>query len=223
MFDLTDDERDRLNSTRESQAKKYRQQLRMTRNKTFAINLVRNLYSQVDTQVVRAKERGLQFDCTSGCNFCCSLRVEVVPPEVFLIARELRKQPKQDFEIQLKKISAQASYANGLNMGRYDRPCALLKDGRCSVYDIRPSMCRKLNSLDVEACRRPGTDAPEDEQMVSNIAAIVVGANEGYGQAKFPNDSHELGQALWVALTDEKAEDRWFSGDTVFQALPDSY
>lgn len=224
MFNSTDGERDEVSKALEAQEKKYYGQLRVTRNKTFAINLVRNLYSQIDAKASQAiKVRGVKFHCKPGCSYCCSLRVEAVPPEIFLLARELRKLPKLEFDALLDQISAQARYANGLRMESYDRPCALLKEGRCSIYDFRPGMCRKLYSLDVNACQTPGADAPEDKELFTDIAALVVGANEGYGRAKFPNDSHELSQALWVALTDEKAEDRWFNGDEVFPVLPDRY
>ncbi|MGC4080640.1 MAG: YkgJ family cysteine cluster protein [Vicinamibacterales bacterium] len=33
-------------------------------------------------------------------------------------------------------------------------PCPLLVDDLCSVYDVRPLVCRSYNSTSVEACRR---------------------------------------------------------------------
>lgn len=221
-LDLTEDERRDMDTVTQAQSQKYQRQLRSNRNKTFAITLIRTLHNQIDTQAKQAiAERGIQFDCRPGCDHCCSLRVEVLPPEVFLIARELKKLPKDDLASLVSKIEDQADYARGLSMGNYRRPCVMLEDGRCSIYEVRPSMCRKLYSLDVKSCNTPAMNALEDSRLFATIASITIGANEGYGKAKLPNYSHEFAQALLVALSDKDAEDRWYKGEHIFPMLPD--
>lgn len=223
-LELTEDERRDMDTVTQAQAQKYQRQLRTNRNKTFAITLVRTLHSQIDTQAKQAiAERGIQFDCRPGCDHCCSLRVEVLPPEVFLIARELQKLHKDDLAVLISQIKDQADYAQGRTMGNYRRPCVMLKDGRCSIYEVRPSMCRKLYSLDVNTCRTPGMETLEDSKLFAKIASITVGANEGYGRAKLPNFSHEFTQALLVALSEKDSEDRWYKGHQVFPMLPDQH
>lgn len=223
MPEFTLQERTQINAAAAAQQKNIYRQLKATRNKTFAINLIRTVHHQIDSHAAkRKKDPGVHFDCKPGCNSCCSLRVEVLPPEAFLIARELSKLPEPALSELKARVASQAAYANGLTMGQFRRPCALLVDGRCSIYAVRPSMCRKLYSQDVEMCKIHGAEIPEDPSLFMQIAVITVGANDGYGQAKFPNFSHELGQALLVALTDDQAEERWYRGEQVFPMLPDS-
>jgi Fe-S-cluster containining protein len=40
--------------------------------------------------------------------------------------------------------------------------CPLLVDGACGIYDFRPAMCRKYNSLDSVKCEDPYAQIPED-------------------------------------------------------------
>jgi len=75
----------------------------------------------------------------------------VTTPELFRIARRLRER------LSGAEIAALVTSIDGVLAERKagNRPnCALLKEGRCSVYEARPLMCQGWNSLDAGACER---------------------------------------------------------------------
>ncbi len=62
--------------------------------------------------------------CSSGCDKCCLVERSVFPIEAELIRRYVATNP----------IENRAESAVG--------SCAFLELGRCTVYDVRPSICR---------------------------------------------------------------------------------
>jgi len=217
MDDLSASEKLEIANLVQNQEKQLARKLTTNRNKIFAINAIRALHEQIDVLTEKIiKKPGLHFDCKAGCSYCCSLRVAAVPAEVFLIARHL-KQLSTGAQITLMdKLKIHAEAARGVVMEEHFLPCPMLADGRCSVYAIRPAMCRRYLSLDVEECKKPDACASEDREMVVKSSALIFGTGQAYSRAKLSNQNHELGQALLVALTDPSAEDRWYRGEQVF-------
>lgn len=202
--------------------KEYKKRLRSNNNSAFAINLVSDLHRKIDDAVTQAKDSGANFGCKKGCHYCCTFRVEALAPEVFYIAKHLKanlSQPALDDLIEkLKKHSEQAQ---GLGYLEHLLPCPLLDNGNCSVYEQRPSMCRKYNSLDAKLCEDPYAEIPEDDTLLKTSGALLHGTVQAYTDKKASAEAHELGQALLIALTDATAEKKWFKGQPVFAALPD--
>lgn len=66
--------------------------------------------------------------CKSGCSSCCHYPVRVSELEVRYIERKTRHTSR------LRKGVAQHWHGT---------PCPLLKDGRCSIYEHRPYVCRR--------------------------------------------------------------------------------
>jgi Fe-S-cluster containining protein len=65
--------------------------------------------------------------CRAGCTGCCHYEVKIYPVEASYIARNsdrpLRKEP-----------SGKDTF--------HGKPCVFLHDERCSIYDVRPLVCR---------------------------------------------------------------------------------
>lgn len=74
------------------------------------------------------------FECRAGCSQCCGVRFGVFAVEATRVAAALTRLAHDDPRLRAR-VRAQA-----------DDPrhgaCALLVDGRCSVYDERPLICR---------------------------------------------------------------------------------
>lgn len=70
--------------------------------------------------------------CSRGCTSCCHYNVDVFPIEAERIekrtglARSTGPHPRQNF---------------------HGAPCTFLKDGICSIYEVRPMACRKHVAL----------------------------------------------------------------------------
>jgi hypothetical protein len=95
--------------------------------------------------------------CRKGCSYCCHVAVEATVPEILAIARFVRERFTQEERDRLMEaVDANIEATEGLS-GRerfFSRtPCPLLRDGACSVYEVRPVNCRSWHSEDAERCR----------------------------------------------------------------------
>lgn len=72
------------------------------------------------------------FSCAEGCDSCCHRRFSVFAIEARPIVRALARLDP-DLRERIRQQADDPEHA--------DR-CALLVDGRCSVYDARPLICR---------------------------------------------------------------------------------
>lgn len=75
--------------------------------------------------------------CDKGCSSCCKMNVKISQIEANLIAEKTGMQSKQ--------LPSSRSYKPDEFMGV---PCVFLKEGSCSIYEIRPFMCRNHVSFD---------------------------------------------------------------------------
>jgi hypothetical protein len=103
------------------------------------------------------------------------------------------------------------------------RPCALLVDNRCSIYAVRPILCRGWTSYDVAQCEQALHQA-EDNLSVDNDARIRQAASDieqellaATRDAGLPTRQLELTAALRIALESPDASERWTRGEDVFQ------
>lgn len=75
--------------------------------------------------------------CGKGCSSCCKMNVKISQIEANIIAERTGMQSKQ--------LPSSRSYKSDQFMGV---PCVFLKEGSCSIYEIRPFVCRNHVSFD---------------------------------------------------------------------------
>jgi Fe-S-cluster containining protein len=166
-------------------------------------------------------------DCAAGCHHCCHLRVEARPHEIFLLAHHISTQVDDTTRRRMmEKLAQTVARVAPLSADEHIRagiPCALLEDGRCSVYAARPAACRKYYSMSVDTCRDAHADphAPlsrdiENETLRLAGNAIALGHAQGIDDAQLNASLVELQQALLKALTTNKPEKRWRDGKKPF-------
>ena len=173
------------------------------------------------------RERNVQLACREGCSVCCSLRVDVLAHEVFLIADHIRRAFSADeMAALLLRLAAHAEKVLPLTPCEHatrNITCPLLQNDRCSIYAVRPHACRRHHSQDLSACQYT-FDHPEDletpaahdrelfraltEAMHENIAA--------YAQLGFDPTIYELGTALHEALHEREARQHWQDREEAF-------
>ena len=151
--------------------------------------------------------------CAAGCSHCCHLTVEVSAPEASLIAAHLRatESPKRQAQI-AAQVRTTALRVRGLSPEERVRaavPCALLHEGQCSVYDVRPLGCRSWNSRDAGVCAKVMADGSGDLRPVqdqrpfgieSGVRAGFTAALKEVGFAERAEERLELNAALAAAL-----------------------
>ncbi|WP_020173298.1 YkgJ family cysteine cluster protein [Methyloferula stellata] len=173
-----------------------------------------------------ASEKGAE--CASGCSFCCHQMVLSTPLEIFGIARYILDAKSETEIARLKERLATRAMLPLDVQSRHgaDKPCPLLEDNRCSVYEHRPSLCRTMLSTSRSACE---TSLTSQEQRVPFIAEPVVisflmqlGIDYALIKLKgLSTEKVELSRALLIALADfEPAFQTWIDGR---EAFPDCH
>ncbi len=222
MLHLNERERLEVQNIFVTTEKEYRKKLRANKNSIYAINLVGDLHSKIDAVIESVRVKGTKFGCKKGCSFCCDLRVEVLAPEVFYIAKKLKADmSKSEMQTFIDKLQIYAGKATGLRFDEHIIPCVMLEDGACGIYSYRPMMCRKYNSLDAQVCEDPHAQVPENTEVVVKTGAIGKGFADSYESRSLSAIPHEFGQALLIALTDSKSEQKWAQGKEVFVRIPE--
>ena len=159
----------------------------------------------------------VQHACAPGCFFCCYLPVDVLAPEAFRIAAHLKR---------TRSPGELAAVASRLGAhGQHDfgtRPCVFLDHGRCSIYEVRPMVCRGYNSLSKERCEAFYNDASvdlkgtKDHQAGSLAEAMEEGVIAGLNALGLDAQWYELPSAVLRALETPAGASRWARGEAVF-------
>jgi hypothetical protein len=110
------------------------------------------------------------FACREGCDQCCHARFGVFELEAAPIRERLARMSKEDPKLRAR-VRAQAD-----DPAHADR-CALLVDGRCSVYEERPLICRSqglplLVDERVDWCPLNFTDGSPPRESVLSLDAL---------------------------------------------------
>lgn len=170
---------------------------------------------------------GVAVACRAGCSYCCHLRVEIRPHEAFLLAHHIATRCTPETRERLVgRITTTRRRLEALTPAEHIRagiPCALLEDGRCSVYEARPAACRKYYSQSVDTCRNAfnDTSAPltgELEHELVRLAGngIALGHARGLEEAGRDASLYELHAALSEALANPRAAERYRRGKRAF-------
>lgn len=166
--------------------------------------------------------------CREGCAWCCYVQVAVTAPEALVVVAHLRETRSAD-ELRAvhERIVELDNQTRGLgHVERADRQyrCALLVDDRCSVYAVRPLMCRGLASFDDAVCKLAWeTDAnnvpiPVHRGQRIAVSAVEKGLMDGLADASLDGRQLELTAALRIAIETPDAAEHWLAGEPIFEA-----
>lgn len=158
-----------------------------------AAGLIGIMHAQLDDAISRRDAAvGNRMACTKGCNACCRFAVVVTEGEAIAVAEYLSRPENADARARFEGAypawraalgdlvdrtaearSGPEAYQWTLAVRRSLAMCAFNHDGLCSIYPVRPSLCRKAHALDSKtACENAVDDAqiayfehPETEQI----------------------------------------------------------
>jgi Fe-S-cluster containining protein len=156
-----------------------------------AAALTNMMHAQLDDAIARRDAQiGERMACAKGCNRCCTSPVLITDGEAIAIVEWLRQPEHADvrarFEAayptwrdKLGELLAQTveqrdpeeTRAWCLLVQKRQAMCAFNHDGACSIYPVRPALCRKAHALDTnEYCNNDGAKVqyyqhPETENV----------------------------------------------------------
>jgi hypothetical protein len=164
--------------------------------------------------------------CRSGCSFCCHQNVDVTIPEAILVALQLPNEadPRRAAVLAaaeaFRDIDADARIATG-------KPCPLLVDNRCSVYNARPITCRSLTSPDAARCQAAmqsveAGNGPLPIEIYVVLRFLCMGEQGAIlgivSDLGLQADIVELTQTVAAIVRDPTLIERWAAGEKVFAA-----
>jgi hypothetical protein len=162
--------------------------------------------------------------CKPGCDFCCHRPVGTNAASVLRMVAWLRSRlPPSELDAVLASVAALDDQTHGATWTVRERPphaCAFLVGGSCSVYEVRPFVCRAWNSASAQACERAlGQDSVEmrfDLFQRTVFAAVEKGLQLAATDAGLDGGDLELTAAARVALERPDAFEAWLAGEPVF-------
>ena len=191
--------------------------LRASQKDVAVLDLVRQVHDDM-TAAIEALPSKAQHACAPGCDFCCYLPVDVLAPEAFRIAAHLEQtRSPEELANLVYRLGAQGQHDFGV------RPCVFLANGRCSIYEVRPMVCRGYNSLLKERCEAYHHDASVDlkgtkDRVAGRLAeAMEDGVVAGLEALGLDAQWYELHSAVLRALETTDGAARWARGEAVFQ------
>ncbi|WP_424195211.1 YkgJ family cysteine cluster protein [Ampullimonas aquatilis] len=180
------------------------------------VHFITRLHGSVD-QLSHKSQQEQTFACQAGCSYCCHVRVEALEPEIFLIARTLRQESLIDQFHTMQRLQAHVNQQQAAKGKVVHQPCPFLVNQMCSIYLVRPAVCRKAHSLDVQACATQQPQLPQNLAMALGAEALMKGTAYAYQSLELSASGHELAQSVLLAMQDDMAEQRWLAGEPVFK------
>lgn len=165
--------------------------------------------------------------CKKGCAFCCHGReVHVTSLEVLRIAGHIAENFPIDRIAALLTRTVEVEQEKREQWGegppRRNFRCPLLVDNVCSVYPVRPFVCRGFNSYDAYACELQKKFLKEDAKIEGYAhqgraaQAALAGLRRGLEESGIGSEVLDLAPALRIVLTTPNVAPRWLSGEPVF-------
>jgi Fe-S-cluster containining protein len=176
-------------------------------------------HARYEARVAR-QDSATPIACRSGCAYCCHLRVSVRPHEAMTLAAALSAKPTDERQRLRVGLERNAQRIRAMSPAAHlvaQLPCAFLgEDRRCSVYEHRPSACRRYHSTSVDACKIAISNSRVVASMTLELAFRRV-----LDERRRDVDAYELHTAVLEALDDDSGcNERWASGERVLvQAL----
>ena len=97
-------------------------------------------------RVIDKTQKKIEIDkktsCHLGCSLCCHDEITLSKTEANYLKPLLKKTKRN------KKILNRQNSRGFKNLTWAEKQCSLLKNGRCSIYNNRPIVCRLHNSSD---------------------------------------------------------------------------
>jgi len=200
------------------------------RNEAAALSLASQVLSLADQLIsFFESENHLPHPiaCREGCGFCCFNQVEVTPLEALIIGRHVAQNfSREEQDRLMKQVKRSLTLKAGKSKKeiarlRHKLPCPLLQDRSCSIYSVRPLVCRAMHAFTSGACEaelKGGKLGPGEyyAHRYEFVWSISSGVQNGIREAGCQTGVLDLPQALHDFFSRENPVERWAGGEEVF-------
>lgn len=200
--------------------------LRKTRNPADLLPVLSGAHKEFERAYAAAPmDAKAAVACRAGCDMCCHVPVGVQAHEVLIAAQHVQKHFSP---VELEALIARAAAHRELFAGRSSfermdmrKPCVLLREGSCSVYEARPEACRSHHSHSAEACRANLASGREDIDVFipgvrGRMFAVMLAVDQAAVEAGYDGQAYDFGSALHEALTNSLCAVRWVQRQPAF-------
>jgi len=185
--------------------------------------LAENIVTQVHQE-----QAGVPVACEAGCSYCCHAQVKVTPLEALVVFAWVEKLfPQAQRTLLKKRIDNNRQLTEGVNLEhrvkvKDQTPCIFLEKGVCSVYPVRPLICRAWTSYSHDVCKdafMSGDHTAEIESsgpsnFVYSLGRKTIGQIcETHG---LESKSLELPLAMAHCYEHADQSNRWIQGEILF-------
>ncbi len=165
--------------------------------------------------------------CGPGCSYCCHSQIRVLPIEALLILSFINECfTEKQILLLMDKIEQRLQRTRGKSVGtlfsvKDELPCIFLESGICSIYQVRPFICRAWNSMDSSLCKKIFNSGNFDDEIESSSARNFVFESSrslfaDFGrQLKLETVSFEMTRAVFNCLKTTDPLPLWLSGQDI--------
>ena len=195
-----------------------------------ALKLIRKAIDRADRLVEAVKQKKpphRPIACEEGCFFCCRMfRTHVVALEVIALAAFLKENMNDRqmavLKARIAELDDQTRRMDMKQRAHSRLACALLVEGRCCAYPVRPLRCRAYNAFEVDRCRllyetenlETGVDGYLPQQDIPFL--VQTGLRATIDACGYDSSILDLTAALRCALQTRDFATEWLRGEPVF-------
>jgi len=200
--------------------------LRKTSNPGALLSVLASAFKDFDRAFASAPAAAkATVACHAGCDTCCHELVGVQAHEVLIAAHHVQTHYSPvELDAVIERAAAhRAAFAGRSNPERaaLKRPCVLLREGSCSIYEARPEVCRSHHSHNAEACRTNLALGREEIDVYipgvrGRMYAVMLAIDQAVDEAGFEGQAYDFGSALHEALTSSLCAARWLQRQPAF-------
>ncbi|MBI9088392.1 MAG: YkgJ family cysteine cluster protein [Desulfobacterium sp.] len=196
-----------------------------------ALHEIMDLAASIVENVHETQEED-RVECKSGCSYCCYNQIKLTPAEALLIFSWIDTAfTDQDRTLLGERIQNNRLLTEGKSLETRVRvkkssPCIFLQQEKCSIYPVRPLICRSWTSYSHEACVdafQSGNHNSEIETSSSSNFVYYLARETVRTVCRYHGvDSTplELPRAMDCCLTNKEPFTRWLGGEHLFDRLP---
>lgn len=178
-----------------------------------------NSQQRHDQRIASAPDLGT-LACRAGCTWCCHFSVDVRAVEVFGILDFVERTFAADERVRVY-AEIRANSATLGNLDEFERmrrnvKCPFLREGRCSIYPVRPQTCRNYHATSAVGCQQSYED-PDNLDIDPEFAPLVYQAGGAHvdaitaalREAGYDTNVYEMNNAIAAALSEPGARERF--------------